>query len=309
MGVIGNYYLDGVNLASASYVYTDAALTTPAPLGFYSQGGLYREVINASGELGPLNTCQSCISSCPLNIVNDFAGIGLYTIQLDMGVDTGAILITFTPRTTPHGILVNFSGSTYNALSSPVDGYHAAANAVRATYLGDDTDPCSAGLVAGSPYSGVIDYEWLTSSFYATGLQSNVFVSPSDASFTASAAPGDCVMVVPKVSAVTSPITITVASPAACVGTANIDVACPIKLTSFTSGKLGSLCGDPRDQTYYNAPVNGTPGVPALYDWIFEDPDGVTPLPDGDYLFEDGLNGTFHTVTNGIVTAIAAPCP
>jgi len=213
MGVIGNYYLDGVNLASASYVYTDAALTTPAPLGFYSQGGLYREVINASGELGPLNTCQSCISSCPLNIVNDFAGIGLYTIQLDMGVDTGAILITFTPRTTPHGILVNFSGSTYNALSSPVDGYHAAANPVRATYLGDDTDPCSAGLVAGSPYSGVIDYEWLTSSFYATGLQSNVFVSPSDASFTASAAPGDCVMVVPKVSAVTSPITITVASP------------------------------------------------------------------------------------------------
>ena len=59
MGVIGNYYLDGVNLASASYVYTDAALTTPAPLGFYSQGGLYREVINASGELGPLNTCQT----------------------------------------------------------------------------------------------------------------------------------------------------------------------------------------------------------------------------------------------------------
>ena len=308
MGVIGNYYLNGSSLAAATNIYTDAALTTPAPNGFYSQGGLYREAIG--GVLGPLNTCQSCISSCPVTINSNFPGVGLYTVQVDMGVATGAILVTFTPRTTPHGILANFAGSTYNALSSPVDGYHAAANPVRATYLGYDADACSLALVSGSPYAGVPDYEWLTSSFYATGLQSNVFVAPSDASFTSTGSPGACVMVIPKVSAVTAPLTITVAAPQSCTGIATLlDVACPVKLTGFASGKINTICGDTRDRTYYNAPVTGTPGNPALYDWIFEDADGVTPLPDGDYLFEDGGNGTLHTITNGIVTFIDTPCP
>ena len=33
MGVIGNYYLNGPTLASATNMYSDAALTTPAPMG------------------------------------------------------------------------------------------------------------------------------------------------------------------------------------------------------------------------------------------------------------------------------------
>lgn len=306
MGVIGNYYLDGSSLAAASNIYTDAALTTPAPDGFYSQGGLYREAIG--GVLGQLNTCQSCISSCPLGIVNDLSGPGLYTIQLDMGLDTGAILVTFTPGITPHGILGNFSGSTHNALSSPVDGYHAASDPTRATYLGDATDACSIGLVTGSPYAGVPDYDWLTSSFYATGLQSNVFVAPADASFTAAGAPGDCVMVIPKVAAVTAPLTITVASPAACVGLANVSVACPVKLTGFQAGKINTICSDAFDREFYNAPVTGSPGAPALYDWVFEDVNGVTPLPDGDYLFDVGATGSICTIANGVITTIVA-CP
>ena len=308
MGVIGNYYLNGPTLASATNVYTDAALTTPAPLGFYSQGGLYREVINASGELGPVNACQSCVSSCPVTVTNDFNGAGLYTVQVDMGVGTGAVLVTFTPRDTPHGILAKFSGSTYNALSSPVDGYHAAADPTRATYLGNDTDACSLALVSGAPYAGVPDYEWLTSSFYATGLQSNVFVAPADASFTTASSPGACVMVIPKVNALAAPLTITVAAPQSCTGLATLNVACPVKLTGFQAAKINSICGDTFDREFYNAPVNGTPGVPGLYDWVFEDANGVTPLPDGDYLFDIGANGSVCTMSNGVITNISA-CP
>lgn len=308
MGVIGNYYLNGPSLASATNIYTDAALTTAAPDGFYSEGGLFRESIG--GVLGQLNTCQSCISSCPLTINNAPAPPGLYTIQVDLGLGTGAVVVEFSPGITPSGILANFAGSPYNAVSSPVDGYHAATNPVHATYLGYSVNGCSAGLVSGSPYAGVPDYEWQTSSFYATGLQSNVFVAPGDASFTTSGAPGTCVMVIPKLVSVSSPLIITISAPDACSASGSlVSVACPVKLTSFSAGRIGTICGEDLDRTYYNVPVTGSLGSPALYDWIFEDADGLTPLPDGIYLFDDGSAGTLHTIADGIVTFVDTPCP
>jgi ferredoxin len=308
MGVIGNYYLNGPTLASSTYVYLDAALTTPAPLGYYGSGGLYREVINASGELGPLTTCPSCVASCPVSIINDMSGPGFYTLEVNLGTSTGAVLITYTPRSSPHGILTTYQGNTYNELSSPVDGYHTAASPVRATYLGDSTDACSIGLVSGSPYAGVPDYNWYDTSYYATGLQTNVFVAPNDASFTTAGAPGDCVMVVPKLVNVTGNLLIQMPVPSSCASAANISVACPVKLTSFQAGKINTICGDAFDRVFYNAPVNGTPGNPALYDWVFTDPNGETVLEDGDYLFDIGATGSICTMANGIITNIAA-CP
>jgi len=308
MGVIGNYYLNGPTLASSTYVYLDAALTTPAPLGYYGSGGLYREVINASGELGPLTTCPSCVASCPVSIINDMAGPGFYTLEVNLGTSTGAVLITYTPRSSPHGILTTYQGNTYNELSSPVDGYHTAASPVRATYLGDSTDACSIGLVSGSPYAGVPDYNWYDTSYYATGLQTNVFVAPNDASFTTAGAPGDCVMVVPKLVNVTGNLLIQMPVPSSCASAANISVACPVKLTSFQAGKINTICGDAFDRVFYNAPVNGTPGNPALYDWVFTDPNGETVLDDGDYLFDIGATGSICTMADGIITNIVA-CP
>jgi len=308
MGVIGNYYLNGPTLASSTYIYTDAALSTPAPNGFYSSGGLYREAINGTGELGELFSCQSCVPSCPVTITNDMTGPGFYTLEVNLGTSTGAVIITYTPRDTPHGILTTYQGNTYNELSSPVDGYHTAASPVRATYLGNSTDVCSTGLVSGSPYAGVPDYNWYDTSYYATGLQTNVFVAPNDASFTTAGAPGDCVMVVPKVANVTSNMLIQMPVPTACSTVASISVACPVKLTSFPAGKINTICSDAFDRVFYNAPVNGTPGNPALYDWVFEDPDGVTTLPDGDYLFDIGANGSICTMADGIITNISA-CP
>jgi ferredoxin len=308
MGVIGNYYLNGPTLASSTYVYLDAALTTPAPLGYYGSGGLYREVINASGELGPLTTCPSCVASCPVSIINDMSGPGFYTLEVNLGTSTGAVLITYTPRSSPHGILTTYQGNTYNELSSPVDGYHTASSPVRATYLGESTDACSIGLVSGSPYAGVPDYNWYDTSYYATGLQTNVFVAPNDASFTTAGAPGDCVMVVPKLVNVTGNLLIQMPVPSSCASAANISVACPVKLTSFQAGKINTICGDAFDRVFYNAPVNGTPGNPALYDWVFTDPNGETVLEDGDYLFDIGATGSICTMADGIITNIVA-CP
>lgn len=307
MGVIGNYYLNGPSLASATNIYSDAALTTPAPDGFYSEGGLYRESIG--GVLGALNTCESCVASCPVTMNSNMAGPGFYTLEVNLGTDTGAVVIIYTPRDTPHGILTTYQGSTYNALSSPIDGYHAASSPVRATYLGSSTDPCSTGLVSGSPYAGTIDYEWLTSSYYATGLQTNVFVAPGDASFTTASNPGSCVMVVPKSASVTPNLLIQMPVPSACAGLiASLSVACPVKLTAFDAAKINSICGDTYDRVFYNVPVTGGYGSPALYDWVFTDPNGETVLEDGDYNFDIGTNGSICTIANGIITNIVA-CP
>ena len=43
MATSGTYYLDGPSLASATAVYTDAALTTKASDGFYSNETIVRE--------------------------------------------------------------------------------------------------------------------------------------------------------------------------------------------------------------------------------------------------------------------------
>ena len=60
----------------------------------------------------------------------------------------------------------------------------------------------------------------------------------------------------------------------------------------------------------FNAPVNGTPGVIGLYDWVFTDANGVTPAATGFY--SSGAQGTgapvFEVSSDGIVTSITT-CP
>lgn len=310
MGVISDYYLNAPTLASATYVYLDALFTTPAPDGFYASNGVYRQVSGGLGELlAGTVSCPSCISVCPYSNLG-FPNSSYYNIDLDVTSATGAVIITFNVRTDPHGIRATYTNSVYNALSSPVDGYHASTLANRETYLGDDTSACSISLQPNSPYAAISEYNWYDTSFYATGDTTNVFVAPGQVSFTAAAAPGGCVMVVPKTSSDPN-IKIEVFSPTSCaIGTAiSLSVACPIKLTPFLGSVSGGVCGDPINRKYYNAPVTGTLGSPALHDWIFEDVDGATPLPDGVYIFEDGANGTPHTIINGVVTIVGTPCP
>jgi len=64
------YYLGGGNtLASAVSIYTDAGLTTQAPNGYYSQGGLVRQQI--AGVLQAQQSCPGCgteVSLCYSNV-------------------------------------------------------------------------------------------------------------------------------------------------------------------------------------------------------------------------------------------------
>lgn len=308
MGVISNYYLNGTTLTTSTNIYSDAALTTPAPDGYYSQNGFYREAVG--GVLGTTQACASCVSSCPLNIPTNMTSTGLYTVEVALSATLGAVVITFDPRSTPYGIRATYDGVVYNAVSSPVDGYHRATSTTNPTYLGNGSDPCASTLFSNSPYGAVTEYNWHDTAFYDTGNTSSVVVAAGDASFTTGAIPGSCVMVIPKITTPAANVLIEVVEPASCTGTASLDIACPVALTAFLSSPAGASCGGaPISNTYYNVPVTGTAGVPGLHDWVFLDEYAEDALPDGVYIFADGGNGTPHTIVNGVVAIIGTPCP
>jgi hypothetical protein len=58
MATQGNYYLNGPNLATATQVFTDAALTVCASDGWYSDGTISRQLQNCI--LLPQETCADC---------------------------------------------------------------------------------------------------------------------------------------------------------------------------------------------------------------------------------------------------------
>ena len=68
MATAGIYYIDTFNFADATAVYTDEALTTFAPDGFYQIGGVTaRQQI--SGILNPAEPCPTCGSTPPVDPV------------------------------------------------------------------------------------------------------------------------------------------------------------------------------------------------------------------------------------------------
>ena len=304
MGLISDYYLDAATLASATKVFLDSGLTVTAPDGYYGADGIYRTVAGGAGVLtAGVVACPDCLP-CPVSSVGSLAATGLYSMIFNISGLAGAILIRLTPTDgTPHGILATFGTSFYNAVSSEVDGYHAALTAGRATYLGNSADACFIDLVPNQPYAGVPEYNFYDGAFYATGLQSNVFVETNDLSWSAGVDPGACLMVVPYTGGADT-LTVQVSVPVSCAVTARLEVDCPSSLPTFQSSDIGGVCLDETNNTYYHAPVNGSAGFPGLYDWVFEDANGVTPLPDGVYIADNGLNGSSIEVEDGVVISV-----
>lgn len=303
MGLISDYYLDAATLASATKVFLDSGLTVTAPDGYYGADGIYRTVAGGAGVLtAGVVACPDCLP-CPVSSNGSLAATGLYSVGATIPVGSGAILVTFNPGTTPHGILATFNSVQYNAVSSPIDGYHAALTAGRATYLGDTAGDCTPTTLDGSPYAGVPDYNFYDGAFYATGLQSTVFVQTGDISFS-TGSPGSCVMVIPKPFTSAATLTVQVSVPVSCAVSASLDISCPSSLPTFQSSDIGGVCQDETNNTYYHAPVNGSAGFPGLYDWVFEDANGVTPLPDGVYIADNGLSGSSIEVEDGVVISV-----
>jgi hypothetical protein len=61
---LGNYYLNGANFSEATGIFQDANLIYPSANGFYSQGGIVREL--RDGVLLPQQSCEPCFYAITL---------------------------------------------------------------------------------------------------------------------------------------------------------------------------------------------------------------------------------------------------
>ena len=312
MATSSSYYLNAPSLGSATAVFTDEALSICAPNGFYSNGSIVREQVDC--VLLPQQTCPTCATPCGTTI-NASGGQGVYLLDLDTGTtggDVGAVIVRFDPYSVPDGIRATLGVNVYNKLTSPVDGLHQSSTSGNFTYVGQIGGDCG---ISGTTYPSLIEYNYNGTSFVATGGTQSITVASGDVSLGVSS-PGSTMMVIPKLTPSPSVINFEVVGP--CSGTAwQMSVDCPVLLTGFSSSVVAvsssAACALTETVTYYNASLANTPGTIGLYDLVFADAYGSTPLTAGFYLASGSITGSndwFQVSSAGVVIALgtcAAP--
>jgi hypothetical protein len=298
------YYIDGPSLATATAVYTNAALSICAADGVYSDGTITR--IQTSCVLGSAKFCPSCGSDCSSDFNGYEVGDGVFNIEVDLGNsigDTGAIAISFNSLSIPKGFIASYDGINYNTFSSQIYGLLTAPTGLP-VYVGDQDNDC--GIVSSGPHT-LNNYDWdsTTSAYVYNGTTSSVSALPTQIQTTVNA-PGNCVMIIPKPLINPSTLHITVFSPCAPSGI-DLNVSCPIPLfptyTSQVRPTADSVCQYPDDLIYYNYPVNGNGVTLGLFDWVFNDANGETIAADGYYHAPTMLPGSYNwfLVQSGII--------
>ena len=306
MATSSSYYLNAPSLGSATAVFTNAALSVCAADGFYSDGVIVREQVGC--VLLPQQTCPACATPCGTTI-NASGGQGIYLLDLETGTtvsDIGAVIIRFNPQGVPDGIRATLGANVYNKLTSPVDGLHQSSNAGALTFVGQTSADCG---ISGTTYPALAEFSYNGTAFVATGDTQSVTVAAGDVSLGASA-PGNTMMVIPKLTPSPSIINFEVVGP--CSGTVwSMSVACPVLLTGFSSSVMAATsnaaCLLAETTTYYNASLANTPGTVGLYDFVFADAYGNTPLAAGFYRASGSITGSndwFQVNSSGIVIAL-----
>lgn len=302
MAINSTYYLNAANLATATSVYLDAALSLIAPDGFYSDGAISRE--QSLGTLLPVESCGDCGTPCDETTISNSGDQGLYLINLNVGSGVGAIVIRFDPYNVPDGIKAVYDGNTYNALSSLGEGLLKSTNPAGFTVIGNSINDCGlSGNTTNIP--AAVEYLFDGTSFLPTGNTQSVTISPGDVVLTPSA-PGSSVMVIPKVNIAPSIVNISIIS--ACIGRATWDIVapCPESLNVFSSSVgfiTGAIpCSTARLNAYYFAsPDILNPSVFGLNCLVFQDPYGAMPLANGFYYMTVTSYTGVIEVQNGVV--------
>lgn len=306
------FYLNGPTLATATSVFLDSQFTLCAADGYYFDGTTARQQVGCI--LLPAETCTICGTQCTKNIEEALSFEGYYYIPFFVGdttLDIGAIIININLDDSVGGVLVNFGGTYYNAVSSPIHGYLAGTPSNEFTYLGGNTYDCG---IEGITYT-LDNYQWepTTSSYTNLGVTTNVTVNAPQMQITASD-PGTMVMVIPKTATTPDFIDIYIVGPCPS-SRAYVNVSCPVKLPSFL-GTFGVttvtpefFCNFPYDIPYYVVPVNGDGITLGLYDWVFYDINGATVLVDG-YYRSPAIPAPYDTfeVQNGVIVDFHSFC-
>ena len=304
MAINAPFFLDAADLASATAVYLDSSLSLISPDGFYGDGTITRQ--QSSGILLTAELCATCAIPCGTSI-SASGGQGIYQINLDAGISTGAIIIKFSPQAIPDGIRVLYNGIVYNKLSSPVDGVYQSTTYGNFTVVGNISSDC--GLTGNTTnFPSLTEYLYNGTSFVTTGNTQSVTVLPGDVSLSATL-PGECVMVIPKTTS--SPNILLIEALGPCSGTGWIlDAYCPFDLPPFDAsdmyGTASIPCITTTENQFYFARVHTTvDSYVDLYDYVFTDKYGEFPLANGFYLTSNvATPNKVIEVSNGVIIGI-----
>lgn len=285
MGLLSEIYMNGATFAEATSLFTDEALTTLAPDGFYALEGIVRQQI--SGILGSPQACGSCLLVCggePVTVLD--GGPGIWYTTFTASDDVGAMIAEVQVGSQAAGFNVNYNGVNYRTLSSSTVGLLTSAE--NKTYIGEST-------ATFGPFSFTADvYDYVEGEHTFIGTQPAVQLVGMDRRTANN--PGSCYMVIPKISTTADPITISAeAAPGTGENNFAVKLHCPRLLTAFEIGALSTAsladaCTKDLDGAKYHFPVNGTAsnipsgfGTVGVYDFVFSDQYGAIPLSDGYY--------------------------
>ena len=320
MALLGNYFYDGNSFATATVLCTDAALTSFAPNGFYSHGGIVRQ--QQGGILLAAVSCPSCIYACGDDYV-DATAFGQYNLTVDAGTSVGAVIAKFTvanPVGVNPGAAVRatwtYNGITASEYSSPVHGY--CQGLIGDENIGGIDNLTGSGTTnytgtsfvntggAFAPSGGVVTW-----GPYANEAAGGVTLFPGGGF-------GTTIMVIPKTSSTVTDINFVIDMTNGVFSNGwSLEVECPVSLIAFPTANYSNIdclnactpVGPPVLGTYYLGHVSGAAGIPAVNDWMFSDTQGVTTAPDGYYAWLDVVTTTVYclTVENGVIKS-KTPC-
>jgi hypothetical protein len=341
MASLDTYYFDGQSFANASAIYTDAALTTLAPDGYYSQGGIARQQLN--GVLLNANDCSTCYVDCGSDLTADISANGVFNADIDMANTVGAVVAYFYMGTIiPDGVVATYNAVTYNRLTAKdnhdgvvlKDGagttvdYAGIGNqgTGKATYVGNQ----NTGLVSNSPYNNITDtcptqggrpenYNYVNAAYVALGTYTDTTVVNAQVGYSSDASTLTSpvfTMVIPKALTSPTPVNVVVSAPM-CLTFISWEMACPAALPSFSGTALQATtaCGFAITTYYFVRNAAGTSApftkdtntIPEIGNFVFTDTNGVTYLNDTVTLqYVVVNNATALGIRNGVVISSAS---
>lgn len=255
---------------------------------------------------------------------------GQYNIDMDAGAAKGAVIIRLKSFNVPDKCTWTYDGNSASEYSSPSEGY--LQGAIGSIAGGGSPCPCAPngqgfdscltsgvggvdGTITNALGSNGITYDGLSHiwdpnipAFVAgASIVMGPYTDQASGGVTLTQnAPGYAMMVVPKPNAAPSLVQIQLEGPCNNTGF-ECEAYCPVKLSVKNRGDVGGAC-KVYTTNFYTASPNVSTGLSPsnleVHDWVFEDEDGVTPLPAGVYAakWPTGPDKEMVVSVNGVIT-------
>ena len=324
MGLLGDFYLNGANIASSTTVYTDADQTTYAPTAFYKDSSGYKYFDNATGLFGGLNQCGTCAEACNTDKFEP-SGVGSYLGAFSTNNNVGAIKV-----------VVGIAGGTWSPLS-PIGidltlpdtngqinhwNYFTLENNTQTGFVGKFNTPVPDTMSNfwSAQYSAACN-EWVNAvvvlgeavfesgGFVATGVtQSWTVTANTNVQFPNTGQnTGAMTTYIPNPVAGSQILSIRYNIWCPSAAFSKVYFGCPTALPAILTGTspqstAQNACDAPVVGTSYWGVRAGGGSYPDLNDWLFEDQNAVTPRADGWWIVPATATSTKPVrVENGII--------